>query len=380
MRIIQPYGGNTMVGSSYRYLLITAIFVLLGGASMASTLIVHQDGSGDFLTVGAALATAMPGDVIQVGPGTYPEDLLITIDLAIVSESGAEVTILDGEETHQITIIDGGCNVDLTGFTFTRAYASPQGHGGAILAWNGPTVAITDCIFNDNRASWDNGAVHARHSGTSMTITNCQFRRNTAPHNGGACGVHTYASIQIFDSIFEDNSTGTIAGACNAYGHGDLEISGCLFVNNSGGIGAVIVEGSSGSITGSTFHGNASESRASVLFSGATTAVITHSIVTSDVGGAGVEFSNCSGEHSCNIFYGNDEGDLVGAELSETDAVVDPQFCDYTSGDFTLCSTSPALPENNTCGLIGAFGMGCDECGPVATEQRTWSDMKGMFR
>ncbi len=36
-----------------------------------------------------------------------------------------------------------------------------------------------------------------------------------------------------------------------------------------------------------------------------------------------------------------------------------PEFCDSVSGDFHLLESSPCHPDSNTCGLIGALGVGC---------------------
>ncbi len=96
--------------------------------------------------------------------------------------------------------------------------------------------------------------------------------------------------MQIYDCVFMNNNSAGIAGACNAYNHGNFIISDCLFVGNSDGTGAIIVESSSAIITNSTFHANVSPDHASVLFYMADLAVFSHNIVTSDIGGAGIEF------------------------------------------------------------------------------------------
>ncbi len=42
------------------------------------------------------------------------------------------------------------------------------------------------------------------------------------------------------------------------------------------------------------------------------------------------------------------------------------------SEDFVLCSISPALPPNNSCGkLMGAFPEGCLDCGPIGVQTRS---------
>ena len=63
-----------------------------------------------------------------------------------------------------------------------------------------------------------------------------------------------------------------------------------------------------------------------------------------------------------------------------------PCFCDADGGDFQLCGDSYCLPGNHPWGceqLVGAFGLGCGECGcsgPVAIEGVSWGGVKSMFR
>jgi hypothetical protein len=82
---------------------------------------------------------------------------------------------------------------------------------------------------------------------------------------------------------------------------------------------------------------------------------------------------------SCNVFWNNEEGDIVGVPLDPTDLIADPLFCNPPSGDYTVSSASPCLPENNpNCvDLIGAYGPGC---GFVSIEPMSWGRLKGIYR
>jgi len=77
---------------------------------------------------------------------------------------------------------------------------------------------------------------------------------------------------------------------------------------------------------------------------------------------------------SCNLSFGNELGDsLSGTDLGGN-IIADPLFCDVWAGDFTVDAASPCLPGNHPegvdCGLIGAFGEGCNGIGqpPVITD------------
>jgi hypothetical protein len=64
----------------------------------------------------------------------------------------------------------------------------------------------------------------------------------------------------------------------------------------------------------------------------------------------------------------------------------DPCFCDWVSGDFSLCEDSWCLPAQNPWGwgvTVGAFDIGCGVCdcpGPVSSVSKTWSSVKAMYR
>ncbi|MBC8404301.1 MAG: right-handed parallel beta-helix repeat-containing protein [Planctomycetes bacterium] len=67
--------------------------LILAPLLVASTWTVDGGGGGDFLTIQAAIDASAPGDLIQVTPGTYEEDLIIHVSVTIEGLAGGAVTI-----------------------------------------------------------------------------------------------------------------------------------------------------------------------------------------------------------------------------------------------------------------------------------------------
>ncbi len=349
----------------------------------AATHVVRPDGTGDFLTVAAALAAAAPGDEILVGAGTYVEPLEILMDgLTISALDGPGTAVLDGQLTHRILLVDGPYTLTLHGITFARGFSPGEGgFGSAILAWNGPLVTIEDCVFMDNVAGWDNGAIHARHSGTLVQCARSTFVRNEAGHNGGACGVMFGATLVLEACTFADNVTDGQAGALNAFNAGNLEVSDSVFLANTGSIGAVVVYAATATIVGNTFHANRAWTNAAVVYAAGATGTFQRNIVSATSPGHGLQISNAAAVHGCNLYHGNSGNNVEGAPYGPGDLVSDPLFCDADGGDVHLCADSPAVSGNNGCDdQIGAFGVGCPQCGVVPIAAVSWSEVKGVFK
>jgi hypothetical protein len=95
-------------------------------SSHAATLCVDQKGApGCVKTIAAAVTAAAPGDTIQVNPGFYHEDIVITQSLSLVGQ-GPSSTIIDASGLSNGVFIDGYDNAGLsqvivTGFTIQNA-------------------------------------------------------------------------------------------------------------------------------------------------------------------------------------------------------------------------------------------------------------------
>jgi parallel beta-helix repeat protein len=110
---------------SLQLLACTALVVAIGTPAFASSLCVKPGGqAGCYSTIGAAVAAALPGSTIKVGPGTYKEDVIIGKSLSLISQSNA--AIIDASGLPNGIYVDGLdhpglSNVLVSGFTIENA-------------------------------------------------------------------------------------------------------------------------------------------------------------------------------------------------------------------------------------------------------------------
>jgi predicted outer membrane repeat protein/parallel beta-helix repeat protein len=153
----------------------------------------------------------------------------------------------------------------------SATHASGASNGGAIYITN-TIMALTNCTFTKNTVTSNGGAIYAE-SGSAITIIGTDFggenigTGNTADMIGGAIFV-SGSSITINNSNFNRNSaTNSNGGAIYVYGNSNISILNSTFNNNKSAArgGAISVYNSSGtsielSISASTFTGNSTTS------------------------------------------------------------------------------------------------------------------------
>ncbi len=113
-----------------------------------------------------------------------------------------------------------------------------------------------------------------------------------------------------------------------------------------------------------TLYSNSSGGHGSLLIQESPAVVVVRNIIVGDTHGAGLAFRFATCVHSCNVFFANAAGSILGGTLAPSEVVADPLFCSAAVGDFTIPAQSPAAPDQSACGqLIGAFPATCN---PVA--------------
>lgn len=349
--------------STVRIGIVVLAILLLFETSHANTITVRTDGTGDFTTIMDAAAYASAGDTILVGPGAYEGPVQTAIPLVFISADGPAVTTVDGLGTGRHFLFTAGQGSEVQGFSLINGYDSSG--GGSIRAQGAATAAVRNCRFSNNQSDFSAGCVFTRDTGTRIDVYDCVFTGNRGSQHGGA-GVSILSSRLTFTNcVFSNNTSYVFAGAVAAV-NASLDVQGCVFAENASGdvAGAVYFFNSTGTVSGSTFHANASPGTisGSVTVQSAPAVSVLRNIIAGDVSGPGLRYYDCTpGLRSCNVYWNNQDGAIIGASLNPDEQIADPLFCGAPTGDFTISIFSPAAPANSLCGsLVGALPTGCE--------------------
>ncbi len=169
---------------------------------------------------------------------------------------------------HVLILEEGLTNVLLDGLTVEGGHTKRRvdvddgtnsSYGAGILNL-GASLSLKNCIFMENSAGNDGGAIFLDPSpGVSLTIENCTFTENGSDFRGGGIFVGTpRAEINITGTTFDENLA--IHGAAIYYGgqNANLNIDNCSFTNGftTGTAGAISVQIGNSKITNSQFKEN----------------------------------------------------------------------------------------------------------------------------
>jgi len=131
---------------------LLSLAALLPIALPAATLCVNPTGSGPcYATISAAVTAAAPNDIIDVGPGTYSESVLITKPLSLVGY----LATIDATGLARGIFVNGMAianlsEVHISGFTVKKANFE------GILIANSSAVSVSNNTILDNNQSLTN--------------------------------------------------------------------------------------------------------------------------------------------------------------------------------------------------------------------------------
>lgn len=251
---------------------------------------------------------------------------LLNGDLA---ENDAPGFVNRAENSRHIIWVANNVSVRVDGFTIRGGFAdfpadNVSNRGGGLIALNGATTAIANCIFTDNHASEYGGAAfffaQAGSPGVSLrtttfqgnrssvaggavyffatgikAIASCSFLRNTTGGGGGGAISGDVSNLTMVNGVFIDNSAGSsggigTGGAIGCGGGPPTRIINSTFAANRtsgrGGAGiSLTASNAAPTISNSIFWGNrdnaGTDERAQIdrLFSFGTQATVQYSIV-----------------------------------------------------------------------------------------------------
>lgn len=365
----------------------TMLLAALPAAVAAETYRIEPDGSGDFATIQAAVEAAETHDIIELATGTFTgsgnRDVnLLGKSITIRSESGdPQSCVIDcqgsSEAFHRAFLVVSGEGPDcvLEGFTITGGYVSDM--GGAIDCWNG-AATLRNLVFTGNRSEWNGGAL----SGGSPTVMNCVFTGNIAASHGGGLACSYPGSVSCTGCVFRANAAAYHGGAVRVSDPAIVTLTGCTFSGNeSDGLGSAIATSSTSAcqIVNSTFVGNQD---GNVIFAWSYPVELDHTLIAFNLNVGAINADAVATLVCCDL-YGNgaDWSGPIAEQLGVNGNIsADPQFCSeapHEHGNWGLQSDSPCIEPQSGCGLIGAWGVGCDE---VPVLRLTWGALKAAFR
>lgn len=155
------------------------------------------------------------------------------------------VTVNGRRNIFHVFFISSSSHIRLDGLTIRGGNANGQSFsnrygGGLNLLGGGETIRIVNCIFEENIADQDGGAIYAS-LGAAPIIINCIIRNNHAKNNGGAIAFYSNSfngyHPQIYNSLIERNKSANNGGAIyfdtDQVRSGLLTMVNCIVSNNS---------------------------------------------------------------------------------------------------------------------------------------------------
>ena len=198
--------------------------------NMSSVLLVNPSVTTEHSTIALAIASAVSGDTILVGPGTYAESFVIPDGVSMYSTGGFRNTRIEGALTTG-TRVTLGNNTVFVGFTVK----APTDSTPAILD-NTATKAEARSISIEGQGGTATGILH---SGTGTSV----YRDVTLEAGGLADFIHNSAGGCVFwDSGIPITNPGTIGVAVRLSG-GTLGLSSFSTFGTQVGVGVLISAG-----------------------------------------------------------------------------------------------------------------------------------------
>ncbi len=366
-----------------------------------------------FGTIQAAADFAASYDKIILEPGTYTgagnRDIsFLGKRVSLLGREGAAATIIDCEGTEldlhrafRFASASEDTNVVISGLTIRNGAAPLQGNfgyeGGAVHIDYGARPVFRDCVFENNFAIGQGGAISVQNSGATTTwptIDRCIFRNNGySLALSGAIAVSSGARLTIRDSHFEGNF-GTYIGALGVYEGCIADVTGSRFVGNHADVAGTVFNAGQLTVSECVFDSNSAQGGGAIYSSGSGDMTVTNSTFTrnfllphpaADASVIGMEDGNISLIEcliafndsgnvaicddgtltvACTNVFGNTPADftacLAGQNGVNGNFSADPLFCGLPNRDYRVSSASPCAPANNTCTeLIGAGSAAC---------------------
>jgi len=324
-------------------------------------LVVAADGSGDFVSIAAAVEAAADGDVVSVQPGAYTESVVINKDITLTGAGPREEIVISAPSDGPVhSITEGpvqpyalalmGSNAKISGLTLTGKRSSLLVDGGEPLLRDLHFLTVTEPHPGSGKSDLNAVAIAG---GSAATLADSLFE------DGGPIGVYDS------DPVITGN---TFRGGPNIWGSfGDLAVisdnvidgaaTRAIRVQRSGPMlieGNVITSLRDGGIEAG-LKGNSDARIRNNRILGASTGISVREGDQAEVSGnelidngIGIRLSRSDGQVVGNEITGGDAGIVVvsGGAPEIADNVIDVTGRGIVAGS----RTNPVISGNEVCG------------------------------
>jgi hypothetical protein len=224
---------------------------------------------------------AVAGDRVLVAAGTYTETFNMQPGIAIVSVSGPEQTIIDGEGVRGPMVSATSSMVTTTarleGFTVTG------GNDRGINIEHASPV-ISDCTIYANHGDWG-GGIAISQAQANVLISHSRVVSNTANGDSGGIYAENGATLTLVHSTVAGNAGNGWGGGVLGYGSATLTISDCTIYDNHGTYGGGIAIASSDlDLLNSQFYSNTAISGGAIHVREGSTSEIHNNWISNNTG------------------------------------------------------------------------------------------------
>lgn len=274
-------------------LLVLVFILLFGTASKAATITVNtlvdenntgascslreaitaanNDAAFGGCTAGSGTDSVLFGVTGTINATASLPDVTTSMNIGNNTTTTPTVTVnRSGASNYRLLKIGDAVTVSISGLVFSNGYAFNL-QGGAIDS-NNNTLTLTNCVFTNNRATFDGGAV--RNNGGNMTVTNCTFANNISDEPSGQGGgiKHNGGTMVITGTTFSNNSADAGGGLHVGTGTVSTTVTNSTFYRNSATFGGGIEMREAATYRNCTFTRNVASSvgGVDVLFHAAT--------------------------------------------------------------------------------------------------------------
>ena len=158
--------------------LILSLFILTN-FTFATTINVPTD----YSTIQAGIDAATDGDTVLVAAGTYVENIYINQDISIISISGEDSTIIDGNQSGSVLTINGdSLEIVLSGFTISNGNGANA--GGIYISSNNHNIYLSDLLVDNN-------------------ISDCDYY---CSGNGGGISIYGNQGVSLLEKVVVSNN------------------------------------------------------------------------------------------------------------------------------------------------------------------------------